>query len=103
MPLALTNSLVTFQSCRKWKRNILLLFDSLIIYTRTWEVHLSQLDEIGVIVAMKKFFHLDFVVVIGNGEVPILFWDPSIHLSNRLLQVRLMTDRFEVVIGMCWL
>jgi hypothetical protein len=30
--------------------------------TRHEEVHLSQLDETGGIVAMTKFFHLDFVI-----------------------------------------
>jgi hypothetical protein len=39
MPLGLTNTLVTFQYCRKWKRNILLLFDALMVYNKTWEDH----------------------------------------------------------------
>jgi hypothetical protein len=59
IPLGLTNALVTVQSCRQWKRHLLLLFDALIIYSRTWEFHLSQLDETGGIVAMSKVFHLD--------------------------------------------
>jgi hypothetical protein len=62
MPLGLTNALVIFQSCRKWKRHILLLFDALIIYSRTWEFHLHQLDETYGIVAMIESFHLDHVI-----------------------------------------
>jgi hypothetical protein len=48
----LTNALVTLKSCRQWQRHILLLFDALITYNRTWEVHLNQLDETGGIVSM---------------------------------------------------
>jgi hypothetical protein len=61
MPFKLTNAIVIIQSCRQWQRHLLLLFDALIIYNRTWEVHLSQLDEIGGIVAMTGVFHLDLL------------------------------------------
>jgi hypothetical protein len=44
---------------------------------------LSQLDETGGIVAMTKFFHLD--------------WDLGIPPGNGLLQMRLMIDIVEVV------
>jgi hypothetical protein len=114
MPLGLTNALVTFQSCRQWQRHLLLLFDALIIYNRTWEVHLSQLDETGGIVAMTEVFHLDHVISaqsaqeeiqtlldrfteistgIGSGGLPIWWWDPGIHRSDRLLQMMRMIDR----------
>jgi hypothetical protein len=59
MPLGLTNALVTFQSCRQWQRHLLLLFDA---HSRTWEVHLSQLDETGGMVAMTEDFYLDHVI-----------------------------------------
>jgi hypothetical protein len=49
---------------------------------------------------MTEFFYLDFVAVIRNGELRIWWWDPGIHPSNGLLQMRLMTDRVEVVIGL---
>jgi hypothetical protein len=122
MPLGLTNTLVTFQSCRQWQRHLLLLFDALIIYNRTWEVHLSQLGETGEIMAMTEFFHLDLVIsaqgaqeeiqalldrftegsttVIGSGDLPIWWWDPGIHPNNGLLQMRMVTDRVEAVIGL---
>jgi hypothetical protein len=122
MPLGLTNALVTFQSCRQWQRHLLLLFDALIIYNRTWEVHLSQLDETGGIVAMTEVFHLDHVISaqsaqeeiqtlldrfteisagIGSGGLPIWWWDPGIHQSDRLLQMMRMIDRVMSVIGLC--
>jgi hypothetical protein len=121
MPLGLTNALVTFQSCRKWKRHLLLLFDSLIIYSKTWEVHMSRLDEIGGIVAMTDFFHLDHVISAqssqeeiqtlldrftdilvgtGSGGLPIWWWDPNIHRSDRLLQMLRMIDMVMLVIGL---
>jgi hypothetical protein len=122
MPLGLTNALVTLQSCRKWQRHLLLLlFDALIIYNRTWEVHLSQLDEIGGIMAMTGVFHLDHMISaqsaqeeiqtllewfteiatgIGSGGLPIWWWDPGIHWSDRLLQMMRMIDRVVSVIGL---
>jgi hypothetical protein len=78
----------------------LLLFDAFIIYNRTWEFHLSQLDETGGIVAMSEVFHLDHVICaqiaqeeiqtmldrfmeistgIGSDGLPIWWWDPGIH------------------------
>jgi hypothetical protein len=53
-----------------------------------------------VIVAMKKIFHLDFVAIMGNGELLIWWWDIGIHMSNGLLQMKLMTNRFEEMIGL---
>jgi hypothetical protein len=49
---------------------------------------------------MKSFFHLDFVVVIENGELPIWWWDPGIHSGNGLLQMRLMTKKVEAMIAL---
>jgi hypothetical protein len=39
-----------------------LLFDALIVYNRIGEDYMSQWDEIGGIVAMTKFIHLEFVI-----------------------------------------
>jgi len=78
--------------------HILLLFDVLIVYIRIWEVNLSQFDNMGGIVVMIGCFHLDFVVVCGNGELSIWWWDSCIHLSNGLIQMRLMTDIVKAMI-----
>jgi hypothetical protein len=43
-------------------RHLLLLFDALIVCSRTGEDYWSQWDEIGGIVAVTKFIHLDFVI-----------------------------------------
>jgi hypothetical protein len=52
MPFGMTNALATFHSCmnhlfRKQLQNILLvIFDDLLIYRKTWEEHLGHLEEI---------------------------------------------------------
>lgn len=122
MPLGLTNASVTLQSCKQWQRHPLPLFDALTIHSRTWEGHLSQSSEIGSLVAMAEFICLDLVIKIkdaqgeshtllgwctefsttdiGNGGLPMRWWDPDIHLSDGLFRMRLTIDRVEVVIGL---
>jgi hypothetical protein len=119
MPLGLTNALVTLQSCRQWQRHLLLLFDALIIYNRTWEVHPSQLDETGgghcghfictmisaqsareEIQTLLEWF-TEIATGIGSGGLPISWWDPDIHQSDRQLQMMRMIDRVVSVIGLC--
>jgi hypothetical protein len=108
MPLGLTNTSVTLQSCRQWQRHLFLLFDALTIHSRTWEGHLSQSNEIGSLVAMAEFIHLDLVIRmqdaqgesqtllgqctefsttdIGSGGLPMRWWDPGIHPSDGLFR-----------------
>jgi hypothetical protein len=79
------------------------------------------LDEIGGIVAMTMVFHLDHMISaksaqeeiqtmlewftdiatgIGSGGLPIWWWDPDIHQSDRLLQMMRMIDKVMSVIGL---
>jgi hypothetical protein len=62
IPLGLTNTPDTFQSCRQWQWHLVLFSDANSIFNRTWRVHLSQLGEAGRIIAMSEFFHLGYVV-----------------------------------------
>ena len=52
MPFGLTNAPATFQKCmnhnfnKKVRKFLLVSFDDILIYDRTWEEHLEHLDEI---------------------------------------------------------
>ena len=52
MPFGLTNALETFQSCMNkvfnqyLKKNVLVFFDDILIYSKTWEEHLKNIDTI---------------------------------------------------------
>jgi len=43
---------------------------------------------------------MDILVGIGSDGLPIWWWDPSIHQSDRFLQMMRVTDRFMIVIGL---
>jgi hypothetical protein len=40
------------------------------------------------------------LVGIGSGGLPIWWWDPDIHQSDRLLQMMRMIDKVVSVIGL---
>jgi hypothetical protein len=79
--LGLTNALVIFQYCKQWKRNLLLLFDALMVYNRIGEDHWRQLDETGGIVAMTEVFHLDHVISAQSA------WEEIQTLSDRFTEI----------------
>ena len=62
MPFGLTNAPATFQSCmnhifnKKLRNYLLVFFDDILIYNKTWEEHLRHLDEVlGIMKAQSLF------------------------------------------------
>jgi hypothetical protein len=39
-------------------------------------------------------------IVIGSGDLPIWWWHPGIHPNNGLLQMRMVIDKVEAMIGL---
>lgn len=52
MPFGLANVLATFQSYmndifrKQLRKSVLVFFDDILVFNRTWEEHLQQLDEV---------------------------------------------------------
>lgn len=69
------NALATFQSCMNhvfnkqlWKF-VLVFFDDILIYSRTWEEHLQHLDEVLEILEEKKFYAKIFKCEFGMKKM----------------------------------
>jgi hypothetical protein len=80
------------------------------------------LGEIGSLVATTESIHWELVIGvqgvqweshiqlelciefsiadIGSSRLPMRWWDPDIHRGDRLLRMRLMTNRAEVVMDL---
>jgi hypothetical protein len=75
VPFGLTNALATFQSCtnhlfRKQLRKILLVFfDDLLIYSKTWEEYLGHLEEILSIMEEQSLYAKESKCEFGMTEV----------------------------------
>jgi hypothetical protein len=52
MPFGLTNVLTTFQSCMnhifsyQLRKSVLVFFDDILVYNKTWKEHMRHLDEV---------------------------------------------------------
>jgi hypothetical protein len=85
MPFGLTNAPATFQSCmnhifnKQLRKFLLVFFDDLLIYSRTWEDHLRHVDEILNIMEEQSLYAKEAKCEFGLTE--ILYW--GILLAHR--------------------
>ena len=62
MPFGLTNAPTTFQSCmdkvfsQHLQKFVLVFFDDILIYSKTWEEHLKHIDTILGILEQQSFY-----------------------------------------------
>ena len=62
MPFGLTNAPATFHSCMtnifktQLRKYLLVFFDNILIYSRTWEEHLRHLDEVLSILQQQSLY-----------------------------------------------
>jgi hypothetical protein len=75
MPFGLTNAPTTFQSCmnhifnKKLKKFLLVFFDDLLIYRKTWEDHLKHVDEILRIMEDQSLYAKESKCKVGMTQV----------------------------------
>jgi hypothetical protein len=75
MHFGLTNALATFQSCmnhvfnKQLRKSLLVFFDDLLVYSRTWEDHLKHVDEVLSIMEEQSLYAKESKCEIGMTEV----------------------------------
>jgi hypothetical protein len=75
MPFGLTNAPATFQSCmnhvfnRQLRKHLLVFFDDLLIYNKTWEEHLRHVDQILSIMEEQSLYAKESKCDFGMTEV----------------------------------
>jgi hypothetical protein len=74
-PFGLTNALATFQSCmnhvfkKQLRKNLLVFFDDLLIYRKTWEEHLRHVDQILSIMEEQSLYAKESKCEFGKTKV----------------------------------
>jgi hypothetical protein len=75
MPFGLTNAPATFQSCKnhvfnkQLRKHLLVFFDDLLIYSKTWEEHLRHVDQILSIMEEQSLYSKESKCEFGMSEV----------------------------------
>jgi hypothetical protein len=75
MPFGLTNALATFQSClnhvfnKQLRKHLIVFFDDLLIYIKTWEEHLRHVDHILSIMEEQSLYAKESKCEFGMIEV----------------------------------
>jgi hypothetical protein len=75
MPFGLTYALATFQSCmnhlfnKQLRKFLLVFFDELLIYNKTWEEHLQHVEQILTIMEEQSVYAKESKSEFGMTEV----------------------------------
>ena len=75
MPFGLTNAPATFQSCmnhifkKQLRKSVLIFFDDILVFNRTWEEHLQHLDEILSLMEEHSLFAKESKCEFGLTEI----------------------------------
>jgi hypothetical protein len=75
MPFGLTNAPATFQSCmnhlfnKQLRKFLLVFFDDLLIYSKTWEEHLQHVEQILAIMKEQSLYAKESKCEFGMTEV----------------------------------
>jgi hypothetical protein len=75
MPFGLTNAPTTFQSCmnhvfnKQLRKHLLVFFDDLLMYSRTWEEHIQHVEQILAIMEDQSLYAKESKCEFGMTEV----------------------------------
>jgi hypothetical protein len=75
MPFGLTNALATFQSCMnhifrgQLRKYLLVFFDDILIYSKTWDEHLAHLEKILDIMKTQSLYAKESKCEFGMREL----------------------------------
>jgi hypothetical protein len=75
MPFGLTNAPTTFQSCMNYvfnkqlRKHLLVFFDDFLIYSKTWEEHLRNVDQIMLIMEEQSLYAKESKCEFGMTKV----------------------------------
>jgi hypothetical protein len=96
MPFGLTNAPTTFQSCmnhvfnKQLRKHLLVFFDDLLIYNKTWEEHLQHVEQILTIMEGQSLYAKESKCEFGMTEVLYLghiIGVKGVHVHQEKIQV----------------
>jgi hypothetical protein len=75
MPFGITNAPTTFQSCMnhifrdQLRKSVLVFFDDILIYSRSWKEHMRHLDEVLTIMEAQSLYDKESKCEFGMIEL----------------------------------
>ena len=100
MPFGLTNAPATFQSCmnrifnKQLCKYLLVFFDDLLIYSRTWEEHLKHLNEVLSIMEEQSLFAKQSKCEFGMTEI--------LYLGHVVIKYRVQVHQEKIQAFLDW-